>query len=900
MKFNLLTSIAVICLFLSSCSATKENTKKLTTTIPEQNNEVLDTLKALNTPADEPNTLIEYQNLSKQNPKAAACAHQISPKNYRASATQTHTLLHTKLEVEPDWKKHEMKGKATLSLKPYLRTTNIVELDAKGFDIKEVALIVNNNKKTLSYTYDSLKLKITLDKQYTKNEEFKVFIEYNAKPEQLKSSDLGVNITDNKGLYFIDADSTDENKPTQLWTQGETQANSCWFPTIDETNQRASQELYVTVNNKFVTLSNGLLVSSKNNSNGTRTDYWKQELKHAPYLTVLVVGDFAVIKDKWRNIEVNYYLEPEFKAYAKDIFGNTPQMLEFFSKKLGVDYPWAKFSQVIVRDFVAGAMENTTAVTFFEDLNMTRRQLIDNNHEDIIAHELFHHWFGDYVTCESWSNIPLNESFATYGEYLWIENKYGRDAADEHLQKDQLDYFNEAMDKQVPIFRYQYYTPDDLFDRHSYQKGGAVLHMLRKYLGDEAFFGGLNLYLNKHKYQSVELSDLRKALEEYCGEDLNWFFNQWFLTASHPKIEIKYSYDNTFKKQYITVNQLQTHILYQIPIDIDIYYTNQKKERHRVVINDTSQVFSFNVNEQPAFVNFDAENMLLCEKFEDQPIEYYIAQFQYAPLFADRYEAIVQLASEENTEKTKNTFIKALNDKYASIRRIAAERVSLASKEAKLTFLPILKQLTNDPDSKVRASALYRIIELNDNEILPLLQKAAKDSSYLVQGTALEGIFNIDSVASMHTAIQLENEQDNNISSFVAKVYSEQAGPEKQAFFENKLNTGDSFNKYGVVEYYGYYLSRFLNNSKVLDTGSKTIEKLAIEDSNWWLRLSAFQNIVRLRDECTAKKNELEKNGKLNSEITAWQAKIDGFQAVIKRIITAEKEDRLKEYYNGY
>ena len=155
-----------------------------------------------------------------------------------------------------------------------------------------------------------------------------------------------------KGLYFINADGYDKNKPTQIWTQGETEASSCWFPTIDTPNQKTTQEIYITVPKRFVTLSNGKLVDQVVNGSN-RTDYWKMDKKHAPYLFFMGVGEYEIIKDSYNNIPIDYYVEKKYAPYAKDIFGNTPEMMEFFSRILGVAFPWNKYSQIVGRDYVS-------------------------------------------------------------------------------------------------------------------------------------------------------------------------------------------------------------------------------------------------------------------------------------------------------------------------------------------------------------------------------------------------------------------------------------------------------------------------------------------------------------------------------------------------------------------
>jgi len=246
-----------------------------------------------------------------------------------------------------------------------------------------------------------------------------------------------------RGFYFINRDGKIENKPKEFWTQGETQNNSCWFPTIDDPQEKMTQEISVTLPKNMVSLSNGLLDFSTDNGDGTHTDNWRQEQAHSTYLTMLAGGDFKIVKDSWNDKEVSYYMEPGFADNARLIFGKTPEMIDFYSKKLGIPFPWDKYAQIVVRDFQGGAMENTTATTLFEGMNMTPGYHLDENHEEIIAHELFHHWFGDYVTAKSCSNLPLNESFATYGEYLWDEYKYGVDEADYRGWGDASSYLND-------------------------------------------------------------------------------------------------------------------------------------------------------------------------------------------------------------------------------------------------------------------------------------------------------------------------------------------------------------------------------------------------------------------------------------------------------------------------
>ena len=403
-------------------------------------------------------------------------------KIYRATATKINDLVNTKLDVRFDYKKRYMYGKEWVTLKPHFYPTDSLRLDAKGMDIKNISVVKAGKNVPLKYKYeDSLQLNIRLDKTYQNNESYTIYIDYTAKPDELKAEGSKA-ITDAKGLYFINPDGTEKDKPTQIWTQGETESSSAWFPTIDKPNQKTTEEISMTVLSKYVTLSNGKLISQKNNADGTRTDTWKQDLPHSPYLFMMAVGDFKIYHDKWRNKPVDYYLEPKYAPYAKDIFGMTPELIEFYSKTLGVDYPWDKYAQIVVRDYVSGAMENTSATLHGDYVQGTPRELADayyNDGRSTIAHELFHQWFGDYVTAESWSNLTVNESFADFSETLWAEHKYGQDAGDAHSYQDMLNYMRGPGNASKNLVRFYYNDKEDVFDAVTYQKGGTILNMLR-------------------------------------------------------------------------------------------------------------------------------------------------------------------------------------------------------------------------------------------------------------------------------------------------------------------------------------------------------------------------------------------------------------------------------------
>lgn len=630
---------------------------------------------------------------------------------YRNAYTRTSDIINTRLDLSFDWDSAYVKGRASILAKPYFYSTDRLNLNANGFRINNVSLVHNDDKKPLEYTYNGKILSIKLDKQYSRNENYTVFIDYIAMPYKLR---VGEDITTDgdRGIYFINREGRERSKPRQIWTQGETECNSNWFPTINDPQEKMTQELNITVANEFVTLSNGTLEFSSLNGDGTRTDSWRQEQPHSTYLTMLAVGDFTITKDKWRDKEVSYYTEPAYASTAKLVFGNTPEMMEFFSGKLGVDYPWEKYSQIVVRDFVSGAMENTTATVFFEGLNMTEGQYLDENYEDIISHELFHHWFGDLVTAESWSNLPLNESFATYGEYLWDEYKYGRDAADLKGLEDLSAYLSNKDKRKVDVIRFDYADRDHMFDEISYQKGGRILHMLRKTVGDDAFFKALNLYLTRHAYKNAEIHDLRLVFEEVSGMDLNWFFNQWFLSSGHPVLNISTAYDTDNKEVKINIKQgqdLSVNPLYKIPLSVDIYQ-GTKAERKEIVLEKKDQTFTFPLAVSPDLVNVDAEKYILAEKQENKTLKEYAFQYQNAPLFMDRLEAVMKLLDMKDESLAKSIVIMALKDQSWFIRYSAMAVLEHLTEDERLAVLKQIKDMTlHDKVSQVRAAAVANL-----------------------------------------------------------------------------------------------------------------------------------------------------------------------------------------------
>lgn len=806
---------------------------------------------------------------------------------YRAEDTRKHDLLHTKLDVRFDWEKQYLYGKAELTLRPYFYSTDKLELDAKGFDLREISLLVEGTKTPLDYEYDGWHINIDLGKTFNRTEVYKIFIDYTAKPNELNSKGGSAAITGDKGLYFINPTGENPNVKPQLWTQGETEASSCWFPTIDSPNERTTQEIAITVKDEHVSLSNGLLVRSVDNGDGTHTDYWSMDKPHAPYLFMMAVGPFSIIDDKWRDIEVDYYVEEEEAPYAKLIFGKTPEMLEFYSDLLGVDYPWSKYHQVVVREYVSGAMENTTGVIFGDFMYDDERSYLDGNGEDVVAHELFHHWFGDLVTCESWANLPLNESFATYGEYLWREYKYGRESADHHLMNDLNNYLAEAQNgKTVDMIRFDYDDKEDMFDSHSYAKGGRILHMLRKYLGDEAFFEGLKVYLQRNAFQAVEIHELRLAMEDVCGEDLNWFFNQWFLDNGHPVLEIETNFNAESSVVEIEIEQeqdLEEFPLYKLPIEVDVY-TASGKERHTIVMDKQKQTFSIPTASKPRWVNVDAEKMLLCEKDEDKPLEEWVAQFEEGPLFIDRLEALEAISKGKDKAVLASALKQAYKDDYYYIRKKAVELSRKLSTEDEQAHRASLENLAkSDEKAAVREAAVKAIAKNYEEQDASFYLACADDLSYATSAAALKGLNKHFPNQAYELAKRREPEAKKDQKYAVAEVYAENGSVEHMSFFNNIMDKLSGFEIFSFSSTYVDYLSK--QDISVIKENLNRVTEVAENGDPWYIRYAGMQMMIKLKEEMEDKETE------------AASAFAEELEAKMKSLKEKETHPQLKRIY---
>lgn len=816
---------------------------------------------------------------------------------YNPSYARRNDLLHTKLDVRFDWSKQYLHGKATLRLKPIFFPTDSLRLDAKGFDLHKVVLVENSKETPLQYVYNDRKnIFIKLPKTYTAQDEYTVYIEYTAKPNELPIGGSAA-ITADKGLYFINPLKEDPNKPQQIWTQGETESSSCWFPTVDRPNERCTQEISITVEDRFKTLSNGLLKNQTKNGDGTRTDYWVMDLPHAPYLFMMAVGEFAVVKDDWNGMLLEYYVEPKYEKDAKAIFPYTGEMLSFFSERFGVKYPWSKYSQIITRDYVSGAMENTTAVIFGEFVQKTSRELLDGDemNQGIVAHEMMHHWFGDLVTCESWANLPLNESFAAYSEYLWFEHKLGKDAADHHRQTETEGYIADFKfnGNRHPLIHYNYVDKEDMFDSHSYNKGAQILHMLRRYLGDAAYFQALKYYLQTYQYQAAEVHDLRLAFERVTGEDLNWFFNQWFFSKGHPKLKITKNYQggNSGGVLQVTVEQLQNLDecpVFVLPFAIDVYTKDgAAPTRHRVKMTGQKQTFNLPVSQTPLWVNVDADRDLLAERDYELTSQEALFQYRNGKTYFDRSEALAFLQTyQKGMPEARAVYELALKDPYWELRRSAIDGIYLDEDKDKALIQQIEQMAQNDVRPNVRAAAFDKLGGLKKSNAATLARMAIeKDPSYMVLSSALTAVFRSEPKEALGIAKKMEKETSPTIVLMIAEVYSQSEDTQLAAYFETAWKNIDAYARITYFHYYSAYLQQFKDASFVRGQMDK-IKGFALDKQNsQWGRYGAASALKDMRNYYFDKKG--------SEDLYKWT------QEAIRQVIDNETDPIVKRLYGG-
>jgi len=733
---------------------------------------------------------------------------------YRATETRYWDILHTKAALSFDLNARTASGQAWIRLTPYNNPMDSLFLDAKSMSVRQVTARQHNSELRTSWRYEEDLLKIAFSTPLRREDTIEVFVDYLAQPYAAPAGGSAA-IRDDRGLYFINTDKRIKTKPAQIWTQGETEANSHWLPTLDQPNERFTMRLELTVPDSFVTLSNGSLDVSLKAGNGLRKDVWVMNKTVQPYAYMMAIGNFVKVEDSsWRNREISYYVEPPFAPYAKHMFRHTPEMVEYFSRVTGVPYPWNKYSQVVVRDYVSGAMENTTASLFGEFMNQNAREVADKNYEDVVSHELFHQWFGDYVTTESWSNLTVNESFANYGEQLWRNYKYGHASADELAAEDLARYLNQTQYNDEPLVRFHYASREDMFDRISYQKGGAILRYMHGLVGDAAFSRAMQLYLTKNALQPAEAHNWRMAVEEATGQDWNWFFNQWYFRGGHPELDLNYEYDDD--RQTLTVQVRQTgpdsNFRYRLPLKAALVYDSEKQivDWNIMKRNERFQ-YPYRNGVRPVFIPdyyFWLPGILREKK---RPADWW-AQIRSGERFMNKRRALTGVVGNQGDTATRNIFRAALKDSLEGIRYYALalmERMPDKFGWHDQFGGDVLMIAMHDPKNRVRAAAHSVLGSWKWKEGRAQLFEALADSSYMVAGAALNGIslFSGDTAYSLAKALG-RNEPKAELESTIWRIIATRGQAGDIDYFREQRDKVYGTRKLSFAQYlYIYALS---------------------------------------------------------------------------------------------
>ncbi len=534
-------------------------------------------------------------------------------------------IQHYRIELELDIKTKSIKGQCSIRLVALGRARHYFELDAVEMQITRVSA----DDDDLQYTHDGRCLRIHFAEELALGKVCTVDIDYQATPR--------------RGIYFVGPDQHYPDKPEQVWTQGQDEDSRYWFPCFDSPIQKATSEVIATIPEDWFALSNGVLVSD-NKAKGKRTQHWQLDVPHSCYLITLAAAEFAEVKTKWNEIEVSYYVQPERKEDCIRTLAKTPEMIELFSKLFGVRYPYNKYAQVFVADFIFGGMENTTATTLTDSVLLDERAAVDFHMESLVCHELAHQWFGDLLTCRDWGEGWLNEGFATYSEYLWRHHEEGRDAAaltlaaftDAYLAEDRNRYRRSIVTK-------RYKDPLDIFDRHLYDKAGRVVHMLRCVLGDDDFFASIRHYLETNRGGVVETRDLAKAIDTTTGRCLDWFFDQWLIRGSgHPVIKAAFQWHAETSILAVTIEQVHETDdktpVFRIPTCIRVVVDGVTTD-HPVELCDARHGFTFSCLAEPEQVIFDPGKHILGELTSTKTPAQWLAQLREAEEGIDRIYA---------------------------------------------------------------------------------------------------------------------------------------------------------------------------------------------------------------------------------------------------------------------
>jgi aminopeptidase N len=661
--------------------------------------------------------------------------------------TKDYDLQHSKIALRFDLDQKKVIGDVTHSVSILRDSTSKLVFDSIGLTIESVTV----NKSAAKFEITPATLVVALPSAARIGDKFEIEIRYQGKPA--------------KGIYFILPDKDYPDRPKQIWTQGESEDTRYYIPTFDYPNDRLTTETIVTVPASWITVANGKLINVTDSGAGMKTWTWRESLPSSTYLITIVAGEFDEVKQSWHNIPVTYYAPKGRGDRLVTNYERTPAMIDLFSKKLGVDYPWEKYAQSMVDDFVAGGMENSSATTNTSS-SLRHPKLVPEfpgNEDDLISHELAHQWFGDLVTCKNWGNLWLNEGFATFFETVWTESYYPKELADYDRWNSARNWLDETNLYSKPIVRFDFDDSSE-FDGNAYIKGGWVLDMLRHQIGEDAFFRGLKHYLEVNRGKNVVSADLIKAIEESTHIDVDRFFNEWVYGAGAPKFQISYTYDSSKHQIALSVKQTQKiegHVgMFHVPVEIEVT-TPSGAKLQKIVVSKDAEMFSLPSDSAPLMVLFDkGGHILKSAEFHKEKKEW-LYQLKSASDLADRADAVIALSKIKNDDEVVAALGAALEGNTAwSVRVIAADALGRMGGAAAEKQLLAALNSNNQPWVRNRIVAALGNFK-DDASLAPKLESIAReDTSYRARASALQALGKLktpNALPALNAAISVES-----------------------------------------------------------------------------------------------------------------------------------------------
>lgn len=739
-------------------------------------------------------------------------------------------VRHIKLDVALDLKLKKVWGTCSTTVSPIHEGVISMEFDSVELSIESVKLA---NGKTLEYDLTDEKLKVWFGRALNMGEEVTVVVAYHAFPR--------------RGFYFIQPDKGYPKKPWQAWSQGQDEDSRCWFPCFDFPNEKATTEMLATVPAKYFALSNGQLMGIRpDKKKGTKTYHWRQDIPHVSYLVTLAVGEFAEVKDQAGKIPLQYYVKPGQESLAKLTFSRTPEMIKHFGSKIGVNFPYEKYAQVCVADFIFGGMENTSATTLIEEMLFDKRASLDYDTDGLIAHELAHQWWGDLLTCKDWSHGWLNEGFATYFDALWTEQSKGKDEFQLQMWGNALAYFGEDGEYRRPIVTNMYQEPIDLFDRHLYEKGSWVLNMLRFELGEGLFWKSLKHYAETYRGQCVETKQFQGTLEAATGRSLDKFFTQWVYQAGYPQFKVSYEWEDEHRMAKLTVQQTQTvdetTPLFDVEVEV-AFGTKKIPHRTRVHVSEKEQVFHIPLDEKPLWVSFDPDNWILKTLDFSLPLGLLKEQVKKAQGAIERMRAVQGLAKQGSPEAVEILGEAVKGDAFWGVQAEAAKALGQMKTDAALDQLAACRTVKHPKARRAVAAALG---SFKRPEAVKLLAPMAKqDPSYFVEAAAVSALGRTRQLSALpHIRLAMKKNSYNEVIRGAAIEALGEFEDDAQA-----VKTLKEYTRYGQP---WQLRARAVSVLGKIGEGKKEIRDLLIdllEDPSFRIKMSVIGALIQVRDE---------------------------------------------------